>query len=39
MDRCAPNKKFEQGSCFTIKDLENITNEYNKTHPKLLKTK
>ena len=24
MDRCAPNKKFEQGSCFTIKDLENI---------------
>ena len=33
MDRCAPNKKFEQGSCFTIKDLENITNEYNKTHP------
>jgi hypothetical protein len=33
MDRCAPNKQFEQGSCFTIKDLENITNEYNKIHP------
>ena len=33
MNKCAPGKKLDQGSCFTIKDLENIIDEYNRIHP------
>jgi hypothetical protein len=34
--KCAPSKKFENGSCFTIESLKLIANEYNKTHKKNL---
>ena len=30
MDKCAPGKNFKDGSCFTKKDLTNITLELNK---------
>jgi hypothetical protein len=33
MNKCAPGKEFDQGSCFTIRDLHNMTKEFNKTHP------
>ena len=32
--KCAPNKKFTDGSCFTIDSLKLIANEYNKNNNK-----
>ena len=32
-DRCAPGKKFENGSCLTIESLINMANAYNKDNP------
>ena len=32
MNNCAPNKKFENGSCLTTNDLIDITKEYNNRH-------
>ncbi len=32
IDKCAPAKKFTDGSCFTFTNLLNIAEEYNKTH-------
>ena len=42
MNNCAPNKKFENGSCLTVNDLIDITNEYNNRHKdnkKIIKNK
>ena len=33
IEKCAPNNKYEQNSCFTIEQLKIITNAYNKNHP------
>ena len=30
MDKCAPNKKFKDGSCFTLDNLQEIAMQYNK---------
>lgn len=32
MDKCAPNKKFTDGSCFTLDNLQEIALHYNKLH-------
>ena len=32
--KCAPGKKFVEGSCFTIESLKSIANEYNNTNSK-----
>jgi hypothetical protein len=32
MDRCAPSKKFTEGSCFTLEHLKKLAEEYNKQH-------
>ena len=32
MNKCAPSKKFSEGSCFTLDNLKNIAIEYNKNH-------
>jgi hypothetical protein len=34
--KCAPNKKFNEGSCFSIESLKLIANEYNKLNTKNL---
>lgn len=34
--KCAPTKKFVDGSCFTLESLKLIANEYNRTHNKNL---
>ena len=34
--KCAPNKKFINGSCFSIESLKLIANEYNKVYPNKL---
>ena len=31
--KCAPGNKYENGSCFTIKNLINITISFNKAYP------
>lgn len=30
--KCAPGKKFKDGSCFTLKSLQKIANQYNKKY-------
>jgi hypothetical protein len=32
MNKCAPSKKFSEGSCFTLNNLKYIASEYNKKH-------
>ena len=32
INKCAPGKKFTEGSCFTLENLKTIAIEYNKTH-------
>ena len=32
MNKCAPSKKFTDGSCFTFDNLKTIADEYNKKH-------
>ena len=34
MSKCAPGKKFTEGSCFTVDNLVQIAEEFNKQHPK-----
>ncbi len=32
MDKCAPSKKFKDGTCFTLDNLQEIAMQYNKIH-------
>ena len=32
--KCAPTKKYKDGSCFTLESLQNIAISYNKRNPK-----
>jgi len=36
MDKCAPNKKFKDGSCFTLDDLQEIAMQYNKMYDDMI---
>ena len=31
-DKCAPSKEYKEGSCFTLENLRDIANEYNKVY-------
>ena len=36
MDKCAPSKKFKDGSCFTLDNLQEIAMQYNKMYDDII---
>ena len=36
MDKCAPGKKFTEGTCFSLDNLKKIAEEYNNNHKDLI---
>jgi hypothetical protein len=36
MDKCAPSKKFKDGSCFTLDNLQEIAMQYNKIYDDII---
>jgi hypothetical protein len=38
MNKCAPGKKFTEGTCFTLDNLKKIAEEYNNNHKDIIST-